>query len=150
MVDKEGKALMNPMIWLDARSTEQIDRELRHGIKIEGINAFKLLKSLNISGGIAGTAKDPVWKYMWIKENKPDVFAKTYKWLDVKDYLELRCTGEFKQTYDSAHLTWCYDTRPEKLGWSKSLCKMFKVNMDHLPEVVKSTDKVGGLTEQGR
>src|SRR6056297_3651121 len=138
MVDKNGKELCNPMIWLDGRSTEQIDRDLRNGLlKIEGMNMIKLLKSIRITGGVAGTAKDPLWKYIWVKENKPDAFNKTYKWLDVKDYLTMRCTGNFKQTYDSAHLTWVYDSRPDKLEWSKSLCKTFGVDMDHLPEVIK-------------
>lgn len=51
-------------------------------------------------------------------------------------------------TYDSAHLTWVFDTRRNKLQWSESLCKTFDVNRDHLPPVIKSTDIIGGLTPQ--
>jgi xylulokinase len=147
MVDKDGNALRNPMIWLDGRSTEQIDKYGRSGlIKIENMNARKLIKSLIITGGMAGTAKDPVWKYIWVKEKEPEIFAKTYKWLDVKDYLTGRCTGQFKMTYDSAHLTWVFDTRKDKLEWSKDLCNTFGIDMNHLPEVIKSTDIVGTTT----
>jgi len=147
MVDENGNSLRNPMIWLDTRSTNQIEKHLFKGlIKLEGMNAIKVLKFLNITGGAAGTAKDPIWKYLWVKDNEPEIFKKTYKWLDVKDYLTTRCTGEFKQTYGSAHLTWVFDTRPTKLKWSKSLCKTFGINMSHLPEVVKSTDIIGNLT----
>jgi xylulokinase len=103
---------------------------------------------LRITGGAAGTAKDPIWKYLWVKENEPEIFRKTYKWLDVKDYLTSRCTGEFKQTYGSAHLTWVFDTRPSRLKWSKSLCKTFGIDMNHLPEVVRSTDVIGNLTSK--
>lgn len=149
LVDRQGKVLRNPMIYLDGRSTQQIARYLYNGLlKIDKWNMFTTLKSLIITGGIAGTAKDPLWKYLWVRDNEPKVFEKTYKWLDVKDCLTLRCTGNYGMTGDSAHLTWVYDTRPGKQQWSKSLCKKFDVNMEHLPPVIQSTGVVGELTAQ--
>ncbi len=146
-VDREGEALRNPMIYMDARATRQIEKGLYHGlIKIQKFNAYMGLRSLWITGGMAATAKDPLWKYHWVRENEPDVFKRADKWLDVKDYLTLRCTGAAAQTYDSANVTFVYDTRPGRLGWSAPLCKMFKIEPRHLPEVIASTDKVGGLT----
>jgi xylulokinase len=149
MVDADGRALRNPMIYLDGRATKQIARYLYKGLlKIDKWNAPITLKSLIITGGLAGTAKDPLWKYHWVKDNEPEVFERTYKWLDVKDYLAGRCTGNFCMTADSAHITWVYDTRPGKLQWSKSLCRTFDVNMGHLPGVVASTDVIGELTKK--
>jgi len=149
LVDKDGQALHNPMTYMDSRSTEQIARYLYRGLfRIEGWNARLTLKSLRITGGLAATPKDPLWKYHWVRDNRPDVFKKAHKWLDVKDYLVLRCTGKYGMTYDSAHLTFVYDTRPGKLGWHEGLCKTFNINMDHLPPVVASTDVVGPLTEE--
>ena len=149
VVDKEGKALRNPMTYMDQRSTAQIAKDRYHGFpRIDNWNALIGLKSLYITGGLAATPKDPLWKYLWVKDNEPEVFKKVYKWLDVKDYLTLQCTGKYSMTYDSAHLTWVYNTRKGKLGWSKSLCKTFDVNMEHLPAVIKSTDIIGGLTQQ--
>ncbi len=149
LVDKEGESLRNPMIYLDGRAIKQIEKNLHHGlIRIEKINIFKLLNTLRITGGIAATPKDPLWKYHWVRENEPEIFEKVHKWLDVKDYLILRCTGEYGMTQDSAHITFIYDTRAGKEGWHKGLCKTFSVNMDHLPPVVQSTDTVGTLTEK--
>lgn len=149
MVDKAGNALRNPMGYMDSRATRQKEKGFDHGpLRIEGMNAFKLLNWLRITGGAPATAKDPVWKYLWVKENEPEIFRQTYKWLDVKDYLILRCTGNFCQTQDSAHITFLYDTRPGHLGWHAGLCKTLGVDMDHLPPVVVSTDKIGGLTAQ--
>ena len=34
---------------------------------------------------MAATAKDPLWKYHRVRDNEPEIFKKTYKWLDVKD-----------------------------------------------------------------
>lgn len=149
IVDNNGNVLRNPMIYLDQRATEQIAKYLYKGVlKIDNWNAFIGLKSLIITGGLAATPKDPLWKYLWVKDNEPQIFKKIYKWLDVKDYLTFKCTGKFGMTYDSAHLTWLFDTRKNRLEWSKSLCKIFDVNMEHLPPVIKSTDIIGGLTKQ--
>jgi len=149
LVDREGKALHNPMIYMDSRSTKQIERYLYGGlIRMGHLNARVALYTLYITGGLAGTPKDPLWKYHWVRDNEPDLFARADKWLDVKDYLVFRCTGRHGQTLDSAHLTFVYDTRPGKLGWHKGLCRMFKVDLDHLPPVVKATDIVGPLTQE--
>lgn len=150
LVNEKGEALHNPMIYLDGRSTKQIEKYLYKGlIKIDGKwNALTTLRSLYITGGLAGTAKDPLWKYHWVKDNSPEVFKQTYKWLDVKDYLILRCTGKYGMTYDSANCTFLFDTRKNKLEWHKGLCNTFDINMDHLPPVVLSTDIVGYITDQ--
>ena len=100
---------------------------------------------LRITGGLAATAKDPLWKYHWVKDNEPELFGRAVKWLDVKDYLVLRCTGNYGMTHDSAHLTFLYDTRPGRQGWHRGLCRKFNVDMALLPPVVNSTDVVGHL-----
>ena len=149
LVDKNGEALRNPMVYLDGRATEQIARYLHKGLlRISGINAVTLLNTLRITGGIAATAKDPLWKYHWVKDHEPELFEKVHKWLDVKDYLLLRCTGEYAMTRDSAHITFVYDTRQGREGWHKGLCRTFGVDMAHLPGVVEATDVVGGLSER--
>lgn len=148
-VDEKGNALRNPMIYMDGRATRQIERGLQRGlIRVEGMNLFKLLHFLYITGGGAATAKDPLWKYHWMKDNEPDLFGKLHKWLDVKDYLNMRCTGRATMTPDSANITFLYDTRPGRLGWSRSLCRAFGVDEAHLPEIVQCAEPVGGLTAQ--
>ncbi len=147
LVDEAGRALRNPMNYMDGRSIKQIERYLYNGlIKIDGKwNALTALNWLRITGGLAATPKDPLWKYHWVRDNEPELFKRAHKWLDVKDYLIHRCTGAYGMTKDSAHLTFLYDTRPGKLGWHRGLCKKFDVDMDHLPPVVDSTDVVGHL-----
>ena len=145
-VESSGVALRNPMNYLDGRSSAQIERYLYTGlIRINRMNLFKLLRWVQITGGGAASAKDSVWKYLWVRDNEPEVFAAMHKWMDVKDYLVLRCTGEFTMGYDSANVTFLYDTRPNKLGWSETLCRAYNVNLDHLPKVVGATQKVGPL-----
>ncbi|MBZ0279999.1 MAG: FGGY-family carbohydrate kinase [Anaerolineae bacterium] len=146
-VDSEGHTLYRAMTYMDNRGIEQLQRTLQSGaIKIEGMNAFKLLQSLRITGGVSASAKDPVWKYLWLRDNEPEIFRQMHKWMDVKDYLVLRATGEFTFGLDSAHATFLFDTRPDKLQWHEGLCRMYGVNPDHLSPVIGATDIAGTLT----
>ncbi len=146
LVDEEGNAIRNSMGYMDGRATTIFKKNFAGGFpRIENLNAYKLLTSLYITGGAAATAKDPLWKYHWVRENEPQNFEKAYKWLDVRDYLALRCTGNFVMTRDSANLTFLYNTRPGQEGWSDRLCRMFDVDTDHLPDVQASTDTSGSL-----
>lgn len=148
LVDEAGNAIRNPMGYMDGRATKVFKENFAGGFpRIENLNAYKLLTSLYITGGAAATAKDPLWKYHWVRENEPENFARTYKWLDVRDYLALKCTGNFAMTRDSANLTFLYNTRPGREGWSDRLCRMFDVNTQHLPGVQASTDLAGELTQ---
>ncbi len=148
LVDKDGLTVRRPMSYMDQRAVKEIKQGMVHGIQIAGANVFKLAKSLIISGASSISAKDPVWKYKWVEHNEPENFERVYKWLDVKEYLVQRCTSRFVMTEDSAFATLLYDTRKGKRGWSKILCKMYGVRMQHLPDVIKSTDQAGCLTEK--
>ena len=144
LVDREGRPVRRAMSYMDQRAGAELKRGLAHGPQIAGANVGKLLKCLRATGAVPSSVKDPVWKYKWVQSHEPDSFARTDKWLDVKEYLLLRCTGRAVMTEDSAYATLLYDTK--KRAWSESLCRMFGVNMDHLPPIIQSADKAGGLT----
>lgn len=148
LVDRAGTAVRRPMSYMDQRAREEIRAGMAHGVQIAGANVRKLLRSLRMTGAVASSVKDPVWKYKWVENHEPELFQRAYKWLDVKEYLICRCTGEFVMTEDSAFSTFLYDTRRGREGWNASLCRMLRVKREHLPRIVKSTDRVGGLTEQ--
>lgn len=148
LVDKDGVPVHRPMSYMDCRAKEEIKKGIAYGPQIAGANIFKLIPSLIITGAVTCSVKDPVWKYKWVEAHEPENFARAYKWLDVKDYLICRCTGEFTMTEDSAFATLIYDTRPGKEGWSDKMNKMFNIKPELLPQIIKSTDKVGGLTEK--
>lgn len=148
LVDESGKPVRRPMSYMDQRAEREIKEGMAYGIKIAGVNVFKLVKSLIITKAASTSVKDPVWKYKWVERNEPENFERIYKWLDVKEYLIHRCTNRFVMTEDSAFATFLYDTRKGKEGFSKTLCVMNKVRMDHLPEIIKSTQKAGELTKQ--
>ncbi|MFY9115383.1 MAG: FGGY-family carbohydrate kinase [Dethiobacteria bacterium] len=148
LVDRNGKPLRRMMSYMDQRARKELQEGMGHGLKISGVNALKLIQSLRETGAVSASVKDPVWKYKWVENNEPEVFSKVYKWLDVKEFLIARCTGRFIMTEDSAFATLLYNIREGKKGWSKKVCKMLGVNMAHLAEIRRSTDKVGEVTAE--
>ncbi len=148
LVDEGGNPVRNAMSYMDNRATKQMEDTLSNGVTVEGVNISKLLKSIATTGVVASSSKDPVWKYKWVKENEPEVFKKVYKWLDVKDFLILKSCGEFVMTEDSAYATMLFDIRKDKRQFSQSICKMMDVNIEHLPQIIKSTDAAGKVTEK--
>ena len=145
-VDKDGVPVHRPMSYMDQRAREELKKGMQYGLQIAGGNVVKVLKSLAITGAAALSVKDPVWKYHWVKNHEPENFSRLYKWLDVKDYLICRMTGEFTMTRDSAFGTLLYDLKHD--CFSDAICKTLGVDPKHMPKIVKSTDVVGGLREQ--
>jgi xylulokinase len=143
MVDKKGLPLRKAMSCMDTRASKQFSAYMAKGIKVEGLNLYKVFRFLKITGAISASAKDPMWKYHWVRENEPEIFQNTYKWLDAKEYLTCKATGVMKVSKDMASGTFLYDVR--KGCWSKELCKMFDIDMKHLPDICECTDKIGGL-----
>ena len=45
LVDREGRALRRPMSYMDQRAVREMKECQSHGIRIAGVNVFKLLKS---------------------------------------------------------------------------------------------------------
>ncbi len=148
LVDKEGRPVRRPMSYMDQRAVKEMKKGMAYGIKVAGVNAGKLVKSLLLTKAASTSVKDPIWKYKWVESREPERFQKVYKWLDVKEYLIHRCTGRFVMTEDSAFATFLYDTRRGREGFSQALCRMYGVNRTHLPDIVKATDRVGGLTKK--
>ena len=146
LADREGRPVRRAMSYMDQRAGAELKKGLAHGLQAAGANVYKLLRCLRATGAVPSSVKDPVWKYKWVQAHEPENFRRTDKWLDVKEYLLLRCTGRAVMTEDSAYAALLYDTR--KRAWSGELCRMFGVDMAHLPPIIQAADKVGGLSDR--
>lgn len=146
LVDREGRAVRPALSYLDQRASTRRRRLTSGGPRIAGIGLGFLLPWLHVAGGVAASAKDPLWKYLRVADEEPQAFARVHRWLDAKDFLTARCTGRFTMSLDSAFATFLCDTRPGKDVWSRWLVRRLGVNPDHLPEIVRPSDRVGGLT----
>jgi len=146
MVDQAGMPLRRAFSYMDQRAGEELKKGMGFGLQVAGGNVFRLLKSLQKTGAAPLSVKDPVWKYKWVESNEPDVFASTYKWLDVKEALIARMTGRCVMTPDSAFSALLLDIK--KRCWSREMADMLGVKWSHLAEIVPCTAQVGELRQK--
>ena len=111
-VDKGGRPLMNAIIWLDSRGSRYVRRIAGGLVKIEGYGILKLQRWLRLTGGIPShSGKDPIAHILLLKNEYPDIYNQTYKFLEPKDYINLKLTGKTAASYDSIALHWLTDNR---------------------------------------
>jgi xylulokinase len=149
-VDKDGRNLMNAIIWMDCRGADALQEALKAPIKIEGYPPLKLMKWLKLTGGApASSGKDPLSHILWLKRDCSDVYRRTYKFLEPKDYINLRLTGKFAATYDSILLHWVTDNRdPFHVVYHDKLLKMAGIERDKLPDLIRAVDILGPVKKE--
>ena len=107
------------------------------------------MKFLCITGGAPGHAgKDIIGKILWLQENKPEIFLKTYKYLGAKDFVTYNLTGNMVKSTDLAVVWWLLDTRRNRNQWHPKLCKLAGIGVDQLPEVRESGAIIGNITKE--
>ncbi|MRR32491.1 xylulose kinase, partial [bacterium] len=112
-----------------------------------GAGLANTLRWIRLTGGMPSmTGKDPAAHMLLIREEYPEVYARTYKFLNVLDFLNLKLTGRFTATFDSILTSWVTDNRdPDRIHYDADLVKRSGIDGDKLPEIVKCTDVIGEL-----
>ena len=149
-VDRQGRALRNAILWADARGMRHIRREARGLLNAFGYDALKLVRWLRLTGGAPSlTGKDPAAHMLVVRDDFPDVYAATYKFLNVLDYMNLRLTGRFVATPDSILTSWVTDNRhPNRIRYDPDLLAASGIDSDKFPELVACTEVLGELLPQ--
>ncbi|MFQ5676336.1 MAG: FGGY-family carbohydrate kinase [bacterium] len=146
-VDRRGQPLMNAISWMDSRGAPEVQRICKGIVNIEGYGLLKLKRWLRLTGGVPGlSGKDPVGHILFIKNKLPNVYEQTYKFLEPKDYINLRLTGQFAASYDSIILHWVTDNRDiSRIAYDRRLLKMASLEREKLPDLKQATDILGPL-----
>jgi xylulokinase len=149
-VDREGEAISDAIIWMDTRGSTEIDRLTSGFPSISGYRLDKLIKWLRKTGGApAHSGKDSLAHILYIKQNLPEIYERAYKFMEPKDFIAAKLTGNFKASWDNIALLWSTDNRdPWNVRYDDDLLKISGLLRDKLPEVVKPTDVVGTLKEE--
>jgi len=146
--DAGGAALRPALVWLDKRSAPVIRRKMGGPPRVLGYGLPFLFRSIRLANGAPShTGMDPPGKMLWIAETEPGVMADTAHFLDVKDWLIQRATGQVTTTADSANLTWLMDTRRGREGWSPALARHYGLSLDRMPPIVDGAAVAGRLTD---
>lgn len=147
-VDADGNALHKAMIWMDTRGKDVIE-ELTSGFpSLSGYRMDKLYTWLRKTGGApAHSGKDSLAHILYIKQNLPDVYRETHKFMEPKDYLVMRLTGVCKASWDNTALLWATDNRdPFRVKYDDGLLKMAGLERQKLPDLAAPTEAVGAVT----
>lgn len=132
-VDAEGNTLHNAISWLDARPVEQTDR-IRS--LFGDLDVFKR----------TGKRISPNYtlpKLMWLKENKPEIYHKTDKFLMTLDYITFKLTGKAVTDYTMASGTMAFNISTKK--WDEEIIRACGLDVGKLPSVNCAGSLVGGV-----
>ncbi|MHA1264528.1 MAG: xylulokinase [Candidatus Helarchaeota archaeon] len=146
-VDKSGNPLMNCMIWMDTRAAKQSLKlwcDVRSMLSILR-HIRRVWNFLSITGAGPMT-RDMYSKIMWVKEERPQIYEQTYKFLDVIDWLLLKSAGVYVTPVDYAGVTFMMDIHT--FQWSEKLLSYGDVDSEKLNEIRKCTEVVGELTPE--
>jgi xylulokinase len=146
-VDRAGQAMANAIIWMDSRGAEHVKRITGGLVRIEGYGLGKLVTWLRLTGGIPGhSGKDSIAHILYLKHERPEIYQGTHKFLEPKDYLNMRLTGQFAASYDSIALHWVTDNRNiSRIAYDDRLIKLSTIDREKLPGLRRSVDVLGAL-----
>ena len=149
-VDRDGNHLMNAVIWLDSRGSNYMNEITKGPIKIEGYSIEKLYRWIKLTGGAPShSGKDPIAHILYIKHKLPEIYRQTYKFLEPKDYINLRFTGRFAASFDSITLHWVTDNRDiSNIRYDDKLLKISSIERDKLPDLKKAVDILGPIEDE--
>ena len=135
-VDQNGEPLRKSIIWADQRAQKQAE-------DLEKIISQKEFYE------IVGHRNSPSYgmqKLMWIRDNEAEIYERTYKMLNAKDYIVYKLTKQFYTDYTDGNGNGCLNLK--NLCWSERILRAAQIPEDKLPELKPSTFIVGGVTEE--
>jgi xylulokinase len=137
-VDKEGNPLRHAIMQFDKRTISQV-QEIREKVGVE-----KIIQTTGNQPAAGGTSAPII---LWIKENEPEVFKKTYNFLWPGGFVIQKLTGRFTMEWSRASWTCLFETGGNQ-QWSEEICNALDIPMDKLPPLYPSWEVVGEITEK--
>jgi xylulokinase len=149
-VDRDGEPLHDAIIWMDARGADVTREKVGGRIRVQGYDPRKLRTWISRTGGApALSGKDSISHIWWLQRELPDVARATWKYLEPKDWLNLKLAGECVATHDSIVLHWVTDNRdPRNIRYDADLLEMAGIDRACLPDLVPAASVLAPLGER--
>ncbi len=135
-VDVSGNPLHNALVWQDRRTIDQVEY-----IKTKiGIDKIYETTGLTIDPYFSAT------KILWFKDNKPEIYQKTHKFLLVSDFIIHKLTGSYYTDFSNASRTMLFDIN--KLEYSEEIASELEIDLDKMPEALESGVDIGEIVTE--
>jgi xylulokinase len=130
LIDKAGDVLRPCILWNDTRSHAE-------AATLDADPQFRAVSGNIVFPGFTAP------KLAWVRQNEPDIFAKTALILLPKDYLRLWLTGEaVSEMSDAAGTAWLDVAARD---WSGDLLAATGLSRENMPSLVEGSAPSGGL-----
>jgi len=144
-VDNEGNSIRNAIIAYDTRG-EKYSKDIFSGKPaINGYNYFKAKKwftSLAYLPLLSG--QDHLGHILYVKNNLPVIYNQTFRFLEAKDFLIYKLSGEYSTTSEASYSYGLANFKT--LKYNENLLKAVDLPADKLPPIMEQGSEVGKLT----
>ncbi|PJG83231.1 L-fuculokinase [Caviibacterium pharyngocola] len=134
--DQQGRQLYPVISWKCPRTLPVM----------ENLQQYLDVEQLYLRNGIGQYAFNTLFKLLWLKENKPDVFSKMDKWVFISSMLSQRLSGEF--TTDRTMAGTSMMTNLASNDWDEEVLSVLGLSKQHFPPLVNAGDKIGRLSAE--
>jgi xylulokinase len=144
-VDEAGEPLMNAISWLDTRGA-RFGRELSAGFpSVQGYGVAKLVRWIRLVGAPpTQSGADALSHMLFIKHERPEVYRRTFKFLEPMDFINQRLTGLFAASQVTAMPMILTDNRTSDcLHYDPTLVKLSGIDVAKLPDLLPSDAILG-------
>ena len=134
VLDQNGKTLMNAISWMDERSTEEcriLETQFPHAV------------CEAVTGQMAVLPTWPATKILWLKHNRPEIFASAGTYMLLKDYIVWLLTERKCCDMSIATFSFYFDIY-KKCYW-KEMLDAIGITEAQLPELVEPCSVAGTL-----
>lgn len=132
-LDKYGEVIRPCILWNDGRTEKQT-------AYLNEVVGKQTLSELTGNIAFAGFTAP---KLLWLKENKPDNFARIDKIMLPKDFLAYYLSGVVATDYSDASGTLLLDVKNK--CWSQKMANVCGISLQNLPELHESYDVIGTI-----
>jgi gluconokinase len=132
-VDDRGDPLTDVMTWADGRAVDQA----------RAVAAAPIGLRLYRETGCPAHGMYPIYKALWLRENKPEVFQHARSFVSAKEFICFRLTGAWQVDYSLAAGSGFLNTY--NLQWSETALELAGIRQDQLSPLAAPVTVLGKL-----
>jgi sugar (pentulose or hexulose) kinase len=135
-VDENCTPLTDAAIWMDKRGWQEYSQLS----EVKEKDYYYLKTGWRLSHGLN------LVQIKWLRNNRSDIYKKTFKFLSTIEYLNYKLTGRFCIDPLSAGITQLFNIREKK--WDEEILELIGIEENKLADIVQQGEVLGTLTDE--